>query len=97
MGLGFGPGGALGAPIRGIGALCELLDPAEGSAVQGFAFRDPEPDLALVELGGTRRAEVEMHVGMSIQPAVVLRLVGVEVVERDMNVLARLGGDDAIH
>jgi hypothetical protein len=51
----------------------------------------------LVEPGGPRRCEVEMHVRMTLEPAVVLGLVGIEVVEDDMDGRVRMSGDDIIH
>src|SRR5258705_10097039 len=59
--------------------------------------QDREPDLDLVEPRGTGRREVEAHVGMAREPTVVLRLVGVEIVEDDMDLAARMGGNDAVH
>ena len=50
-----------------------------------LALQDREPDFDLVEPGGPRRREVEVHVRMALEPAVVLGLVGVEVVEDDMD------------
>jgi hypothetical protein len=39
-----------------------------------------------------------MHVGMALEPAVVLGLVGIEIVEDDMNLLFfAVGFDDAVH
>ena len=67
-----------------IDVLPELLDRGEGGAVQGLLLQDGEPDLDLVEPRGSGRREVETNVGMTLEPAVVLGLVGVEVVEHDM-------------
>ena len=44
-------------------------------------MQDREPDLDLIEPGSTGRGEVEMYVGMTLEPAVVFRLMGVEIVE----------------
>jgi hypothetical protein len=65
--------------------------------VQRPTFQDREPDFDLVEPGGPRRREVEMHVRMTLEPAVVLGLVGIEVVEDDMDGRIRMSGDDIIH
>jgi hypothetical protein len=39
----------------------------------------------------------EMHVRMTLEPAVVLGLVGIEVVEDDMDGRVRMSADDIIH
>jgi hypothetical protein len=101
MDLGFGPNKRLGGFIVGIDesidVLSKLFNRCEGCAVQGLAFQDREPDFDLVEPGGPRRREVEMHVRMTLEPAVVLGLVGIEVVEDDMDGRVRMSGDDIIH
>ena len=53
--------------------------------MQGASAEDGEPDLDLVQPGGVGRREVEMHVGMTCQPEVALGLVGVEIVQHDMD------------
>jgi hypothetical protein len=97
MDLGFGPNKRLGGFIVGIDesidVLSKLFNRYEGCAVQGLAFQDREPDCDLVEPGGPRRREVEMHVRMTLEPAVVLGLVGIEVVEDDMDGRVRMSGD----
>ena len=101
MDLGFGPNKRLGGFIVGIDESIDvrskLFNRCEGCAVQGLAFQDREPDFDLVEPGGPRRREVEMHVRMTLEPAVVLGLVGIEVVEDDMDGRVRMSGDDIIH
>jgi hypothetical protein len=82
MDLGFCPDERLGMLVvgvdEGIDVLPELLDRGEGGAVQGLLLQDGEPDLDLVEPRGSGRREVETNVGMTLEPAVVLGLVGVE-------------------
>ena len=51
----------------------------------GISFQDREPDFDLVEPGSARRREVEVHVRMMLEPAVILGFVGVEVVEDDVD------------
>ena len=101
MNLGFSPNKRLGGFIVGIDksidVLSKLFNGCEGCAVQGLAFQDREPDFDLVEPGGPRRREVEMHVRMTLEPAVVLGLVSIEVVEDDMDGRVRMSGDDIIH
>ena len=41
--------------------------------------------------------EVEVHVRMALEPAVVLGLVGIEVVENDMDDGVWMAGDDIVH
>jgi hypothetical protein len=101
MDFGFGPDERLGVLIvgldEGIDVLPEVLDRREGSAVEGLSLQDREPDFDLIEPGGSGRREVEMHVLVALEPAVVLGLVGVEIVEDDMDGGVRMRGDDIVH
>lgn len=65
--------------------------------MQRLSLQDREPDFDLIEPGRPRRGEVEVHVWMALEPAVVLRLVGVEVVEHDMDRGVGTAGDDIVH
>ena len=102
MDLGFGPDEWLGVGIVGfnevIDVLPELFDRGEGRVVEGLPLQDREPDFDLVEPGSPRRREMETHVGMTLEPAVVFGLVGIEIIENDMNFFfVAVGVYDAIH
>src|SRR6266849_8808067 len=101
MDLGLGPNEGCGALVigldEGIDVFLELFDRGEGCAAQGLSLQDREPDLDLVEPGGPGRREVEMYVRMTLEPAIVLGLVGIEVVEDNMDGGVRIGGDDIVH
>jgi hypothetical protein len=75
-----------------IDVLPELLNGCKGCAVQGFSFQGREPGFHLIEPGGLRRDEVKAHLGMTLEPGVVLGLLGVEVVEDHVDC-----GDDIVH
>jgi hypothetical protein len=94
--LGFGPGEGLGIFVigldEGIDVLPELFDRGEWRVLERVALQDREPDLDLIEPGSTGRGEVEMYVGMTLEPAVVFRLMGVEIVEDDMDGGIRISG-----
>ena len=94
MHLGFGPDERLGVFIvvldEGIDVIPELSDRCEGGAVQRLSFQDREPDFHWVEPRGPRRREVEPHVEMTLEPAVVLGLMSAEVVKDDMDILVRI-------
>ena len=64
--------------------------------MQRLSFQDREPDFNLIEPGGPRRREVEMNVRMAPEPAIVPGLVGVEIVEDDVNGRVGVSGDDII-
>src|SRR5882762_11660774 len=81
---------------EGIDEVSQLFDGGEGSAGEALSLKDREPNLDLVEPGGPRWREVKRHVGMALEPKLVL-LVGIQVVEDDMDVLSRIGGDDVVH
>ena len=59
----------------------EIFDRSEDATSDDFALQPGKPDLDLIEPGSTGRGEVEMYVGMTLEPAVVFRLMGVEIVE----------------
>ena len=87
MNLGLGPHERLGVDVVG-GNECvdvgyQLLARGERGAGQRFGCQDGEPDLDLVQPRRLGRGEVEVHVRVPLQPAIVLRLVGVEIVEND--------------
>ena len=65
--------------------------------MQGFSLQDREPNLDLIGPGGACRGEVEMHVRVTLEPAIVLGLVGAEVVEDHINCSIRAVGDDIVH
>src|SRR5262249_7104627 len=76
---------------EGIDMGSQLCDRGEGGS------GEREPNLDLTEPGSARRREMEMHVAMTGKPAVGLRLMGVEVVEDDMNLPLGMRGDDVVH
>ena len=74
----------------------KLLEACEGGAAERLPLQDREPYLDLVEPGRTRRREMELHIGMGLEPVLIL-LVGVEVVEDDVKLSARKGRGNAVH
>ena len=64
---------------------------------QGLTPQDTEPDLDLVQPGGMSRRVMEMHQWMLGQPAVMLGLMGVEVVKDDVKLFVRVLGHHPIH
>ena len=95
-------------PFEGFGTFVVGFDIASDFAGEvGFGSKDAagdqialnfgEPDFDLIEPGGPGRREMEMDVRVTLEPAVVLGLVGVEIVENDMEFAARMLGDDAVH
>ena len=61
----------------GIDVLLELFEACEGGAAERLPLQDREPYLDLIEPGRACRREVKIHVGMGLEPILVL-LVGVE-------------------
>ena len=99
--LGFGPGKWFGVLIigrdEGIDMGSQLCDRSKGGAGERLVGQDREPNLDLIEPGGARRREMKVDVGMADEPAVGLRLMGVEVVEDDVNLPLGMRGHDAVH
>src|SRR5260370_10044060 len=96
--LGFGPGEGTGGFIvagdESIDVFPELADAGEARAPERGSAEDGEPALDLVEPRGVGRGEVEMNVLVAAQPSAALRLLGVEVVEDDVDLAAGMVGDD---
>jgi hypothetical protein len=59
----------------------EFAERVERRSPKRLACQDREPDLDLIQPGCPRRRQMEMHVRMAFQPAIVLRLVGIQIVE----------------
>src|ERR1700690_4680987 len=75
----------------------EFAERVERPSPKRLARQDREPDLDLIQPGCSRRRKMEMHVRMAFQPAIVLRLVGIQIVEGEMNLVALMLGDDTVH
>ena len=80
----------------GIDVFLKLLEACEGGAAERLPLQDRKPYLDLIEPGRTCRREMELHVGVGLEPMFVF-LVGVEVVEDDVKLSARKGRGDAVH
>ena len=97
----FGPNERLGAVIvvgdEGIDVLAKFGNRSEGCVLEGFSCQDREPDFNLIEPGGVRRCEVEVDMRMTPDPTIRFRLVSVEVVEDDVESVARVAGDNIFH
>src|SRR5437016_7845646 len=76
--------------------LLQLLDGGERGAVQGLALRDREPCFDLIEPRRPRWGEMETDFGVFLEPALVL-LMRVEIVDNDVKLAIREGGNDAVH
>ena len=101
MDLGFGPDERFGIFIvfgnEGIDVLAKFGNGREGCILEGFSSQDREPDFDLVEPGGVRRREVEVDVGMTLDPTIGFRLVSIEVIEDDVKSGVRVVGDNIVH
>ena len=78
-------------------AFPELLGRRKTGAFESLAGQNAEPALRLIEPGGVRGREVEMHLGVSLEPTVFLGLVCIQVVQHDMHLTTGVGGYDFIH
>ena len=95
-------------PLEGMGVLivgsdegidlpAKLAWRGEAGAGQGPARQDGEPNFNLIEPRGVGRSEMKMDVLVAGQPAIVFGLVGIQVVEDDMNFAVGMVSDDAVH
>ena len=98
---GLGPNEWYGARVvavdESIDVIPELLDIGEGSAGQGVALENGEPDLDLVEPGAVGRGEVEADIGMAGQPAITIWYEGPQVFDDYVDFLARMVVYDEVH
>src|SRR4051812_15932814 len=64
--------------------LAHLRRAGEAGASQSRARQDAEPHLDLIEPRSVSGSEVQVHLGMALQPAITLGLMSVQVVQNDM-------------
>src|SRR6516164_9026828 len=76
--------------------LLQLFDRGERCAVQRLALKNGKPSLDPIEPRRPRRGEMEVDVWMFLEPAIAL-LMGVEIIEHDMQLAIREGGNHAVH
>lgn len=95
LGPAEGSGFAVVSGDDGIERLAELFGRGEAGAIERGARVDGEPGLDLVE--PARVVGREVDVGMAGEPAVVRRLVGVEITEDHMQLAAGIHGHDSVH
>ena len=72
-------------------------DAGEVSALQGATAQDANPAFNLIEPGAVSGNKVQMHIGMGFEPAVLLGLVSVEIVQDYVELLAGIVGNQLIH
>jgi hypothetical protein len=84
-----------------IDGFTQLFNIDKAGSPERLAAQNAKPAFNLVKPGSVGRRKVEMHVGMALEPAVVLGFVGIEVVEDDVNLFflffLSVGFDDAVH
>ncbi len=56
----------------GIDVLLELFEACEGSAAERLPLQDREPNLDLIEPGRACRREMKLHIGMGLEPMLIL-------------------------
>jgi len=95
------PAEGFGKPVVGsyevIDALAYLLNRGKAGGSESRTAEDAEPDFDLVEPTGMGGREVEVDIGVASEPGIVFGFVGVEVVEDNMELLIRVGGNDMVH
>jgi len=80
-----------------INGIPHLLRGSETNAAQGAPTENAEPTLDLIEPTGMRGRKVQAEVGMTCQPAIMLGLVGVEVVQQHMQLSAGISRHHLVH
>ena len=96
----LGPDEGLGSVVVcvdiGIDVFLKLLEACEGGAAERLPLQDRKPYLDLIEPGRTCRREMELHIGMGLEPILIL-LVGVEIIEDDVKLPVRKGRGETVH
>ena len=82
---------------KGVDLIANLAWRGETRAGQSLGGENGEPDLDLIEPGGMGRRKMEMDVLVPRQPAVVFRLVGIEIVQNHMDLTPALFGHQTVH
>ncbi len=80
-----------------IDRLPDLLRRGKAGAPQRLSAQDTEPAFDLVQPGGIGRGVMKTYLRMSSQPAVLFRLVGIQIVEDHVNLTVRMQRHDFIH
>src|SRR5579863_40383 len=75
-----------------VDSVAQLAGRGETGAAQSGAAEDAEPAFHLIQPRAIGWSVVQMDVGVSLQPAILLRFVGVQVVQDDMHLTARMVG-----
>ena len=76
----------------------QLFDIDKAGSPERLAAQNAKPAFNLIKPGSAGGRKVQMHVGMTLEPAVVLGLVGIEIVEDNVNFLfLAVGVYDAVH
>src|SRR5260370_41586626 len=81
-----------------IDRFAQLFDIDKAGSLERLAAQNAKPAFNLVKPRSMRWRKMKMDIGMTLEPAIVLGLVGVEVIENDVNfffVAVRI--NDAIH
>src|ERR1700757_579634 len=90
-------GGLVGGFDESVDVGLEFVERIERGTSERFAGEDRKPDLDLVEPGCAGWRKMEVHVWMALQPAIILRLVRVEIVEDDMDLASSVLSDNPVH
>lgn len=80
-----------------VDGLPHLARRGEARAAERSPAQYAKPALDLIEPAGMSRREVEVHGRVLGEPAVVLGLVRVEIVQHDVDLLAGVGRDHLVH
>src|SRR5436305_15168873 len=69
----------------------------KAGASECLSGENAEPAFYLVQPRGIGRSEVKLDVGIALEPAVLFRLMRVQIVQHDMDLAARVLGHNLIH
>jgi len=97
----FGPleGGGVLIPAsdKGSDRLDQHFDAAKAGSLQCAAAQNAKPAFHLIEPGAVSRDEMKMDLGMGFEPAILLGLMRIEIVQHNVNLFVGIFGYQFVH
>lgn len=80
-----------------VNCLTQVSKRVHAQAFESLTPQDAKPNFNLIQPGGMGRSVMKMHVGVLGQPAVMLRFMGIKVIENDVKLYFRVLRYHLIH
>src|ERR1035438_3655109 len=90
-------GGLVASGDERIEVVAEVLWTGKAGASQRLTLQDREPDLDLIHPRSMGRSALQVNLAVPGDPAVARGLVGIEIVQDDVDLPHRALGQEAVH